>query len=78
MDVDGQVAGPDLGGVRVLDRGLPALRIGQEELDRVGAGRLGRGERVGGVDVGADRSHAARLVRAADVSGRRDPHWIGR
>ena len=47
VDVDREIGFPNLGGVRMLDRGLPALRIGEEELDRsrVGGGR--RGQRIG-------------------------------
>ena len=54
VDVDRQVAGPQRVGLRVLDRLLPALRVGEEELDDLGACGLGGGNRVGRVDVRAD------------------------
>ena len=58
MDVDRQAAGLQGGGLGVLGRLLPALRIGQEELDDLGA-HLPRGtQRIGGIDMRPDCWHA--------------------
>ena len=54
VDVDGEVGAADGVGVRVLDRLLPALRVGEEELDGLRAVGRGGGQRVGRVDVGPD------------------------
>ena len=44
---------------------LVALRIGEEELDRLGAAGGGRGQRVGGIDMGSD-AHGTSLRRGYD------------
>ena len=52
VDVDGEVAGAQLVGVRMLDGLLPALRVTEEELDRLGTRGRGGVQRILGVDVG--------------------------
>ena len=47
-------------GVRVFLRRLPALRVGQEELDGGSVDPAARGERIGRVDVRADDYVAGR------------------
>ena len=54
-------------GVRVRLWLLPALRIRQEQLDRLSPDRVGVWQRVGGVYVGTEQSHASTLGAAADT-----------
>jgi hypothetical protein len=58
VDVDGEVGGSQLGRVGPGLRGLPRLRVAQEDLDAVRALGLRGGEGVGGADVGTDEHEA--------------------
>jgi hypothetical protein len=58
MDVDRQAAGFQRCGLWVLGRLLPTLRVGQEELDDLGAHISSGAQRIGGVDVRPDCWHA--------------------
>jgi hypothetical protein len=65
MDVDVHVGRPERVGVLARFRRFVALRIGQEELNRVRLAVDGRGERCGGVDVSSD-AHGTSLRRGYD------------
>ena len=72
MDVDGEVRGPQLLGLRVRRWRLPALRVAQEELGRLRADRLGVRQRVGRVYMRTDESHevqARRHPRQRETAG---------
>src|SRR6202035_5402329 len=66
VHVGGGVRGLDGGGVATgYHGGFPALRVAEEELDRVRADGDRLGERVSNVDVGSDARHAPSLLLAA-------------
>ena len=64
VDVDADLGRAQLLGVVARRRLLPALRVGEEELDAVGADLGGLGERVAALDVRSDGMPGGHMARA--------------